>query len=110
MERETKEIVLPNGNKAVVKTYLTARESNEIKEVFNKAISMHLENGNMISDAIPASVLQEQEKKILALLVTSLDGDANNIYERLLDLKQEDYEALVQETNKIQKGNFQTAK
>ena len=110
MERETKEINTPGGHKAIIKTYLTARESNEIKEVFNKAISMHLENGQIVSDAIPATVLGEQEKKILALLLVSLDGDANNIYDRLLDFRQEDYDFLVQEVNKVQKGNFQTAK
>jgi hypothetical protein len=110
MERETKELTTPGGHKAIIKTYLTAREANEIKEVFNKAISMHLENGQIVSDAIPATVLSEQEKKVLALLLVSLDGDANNIYERLLDFKQEDYEFLVAEANNIQKGNFQMAK
>ena len=111
--RPTTTVTTPGGNKATIKTYLTARESNQLREVLYAGIKMSMSDlgsGTAQIKDIPATVLLEQERKALEVLVVSLNDSAENIADRLLDLPMEEYEALVAEVNKITKGNFQKEK
>jgi hypothetical protein len=113
MERETKEFTTPAGTKVVVKTYLTARESNQLRQALYAEIKMSMsdmETGKTEVKDIPATALLEQERKALEILIVNIDDSADNIADRLLDLRSEEYDAIVAEVNKITKPNFQGAK
>lgn len=113
MERPTTEITTPSGTKAVIKTYLTARESNQLKQVLfaNLKMSMtDLSSGKTEVQEIPATVLLDQERKTLELLIVSFNGSAENIIDRIFDLPTSEYDALVAEVNKVARPDFQKEK
>ncbi len=113
MERPTTEIVTSGGTKAVIKTYLTARESNQLKEVLyaNLKVSMtDLATGKTAVQDIPASVLLEQERKALELLIVSLNDSKENLADRILDLPSSEYDAIIAEVNKIARPDFRKEK
>jgi hypothetical protein len=104
-ERETREIVTPGGRKVVLRTYLTGRESNELKGVMYSALKMNMDDaqsGKVNVNDVPGTFLVEQERKALGFLVVSIDGDITTPVDKLLDLPSAEYEAVVKEVNKIQ--------
>lgn len=113
MDRPTTQIATPGGNKAVIKTYLTARESNQLKEVLYANLNMSmtdLSSGKTEVQSIPASVLLDQERKALELLIVSLNDSPEGVMDRLLDLPSDEYDAIVAEVNKIANPGFQKEK
>jgi len=105
VDRETKEITTPGGHKVVLKTYLTGRETNELKSVMYSALKMNMDDaqsGKVAVNDVPGTFIVEQERKALEILLVSLDGDATGPIDRLLDLPSAEYEAVIKEVNQIQ--------
>jgi len=106
MQRETKEIVLPSGIKVVVNAYLTARDANAIKEEMYRVMKIDLEDvddsGNpKMKGEVSAEFLLNQEKILLEKVVVSIGDSTENIKDRIYDLRNSDYQALVSEINKL---------
>lgn len=111
MDRETREFTTPSGKKVVVKTYLTGRESNSVKEGMFKHMKLDVSGaGEPVVSEIPGTLVIEQERTLLSLIVVSLDGKTDGLVEAILDLRNEDYQAIVAEVNKIYQGNLTPAK
>jgi hypothetical protein len=108
MSRETREITTPGGRKVVLHTYLTARESNELKKFILKDAKLSVVEGREVFEGLSAGIAIDQEQKLLELAVVSIDGKTENIGEQLLDLPDEDYRAIVDECGGLRAG-FQTA-
>ena len=53
-ERETKEITTPGGHKVVIKTYLTAREANALKQVIWSQLNLNIEDGKIVATRMAA--------------------------------------------------------
>src|SRR3954467_15193047 len=105
MSRETKEFTTPGGRKIVLNAYLTGREATQLKEVMYASLkisSADIQSGAINLTDIPASFLVEQERKALAFLLLSVDGAIDAPVDKLLDLPSSEYDAVVQEINKIQ--------
>ena len=81
-DRETKEFVTPGGIKLMIKTYLTARE------------------GMPVMDDSSATSIQKAQK-LAGVAVVSIDGDTNNISERLLDFSMQEYTATLKEITEL---------
>lgn len=113
MQRETTDFVTKSGTKVKLYTYLTAREANSIKEDIYKTMKIDTTSGASVkplSDTNGTIVL-EQEKKLLSLIVVSLNGaEINSNIESLLDLRNDDYQEIVTEVNRIYSTNFTPAK
>lgn len=90
--RETKEIEVA-GHKLVIKTYLTGRESNEVKAVLFKGIEIEAGAGD--KPKVPLANILPQELKTLELLVVSFDGIEQNVVEVIQDLPADAYDAVV---------------
>lgn len=106
MERELKKIITPSNKEVEIKTYITARERNELR-------SIYLKNAEISENAIKgfsATVADEAEKKLIELIVVSFDGSKENIMDRILDGSPEDYDFIIVEAGKINNGSFQSAK
>lgn len=100
MERETTELLTPAGHKAIVYTYITARELKQaIRDNFKNQTAS-------ASDAIKF----EQSIKLLDTVIVSLDDSADNLKERLDDLPAGDFATLITYTTGLVKGNFPTEK
>src|ERR1700675_3516832 len=104
-ERETKEFITPGGRKIILRTYLTGRESNQLKSVMFSALKMNMEDaqsGKVNVSDVPGTFLAEQERKALDILIVSIDGDTAAPVDKLLDLPASEYDAVVREVNAIQ--------
>lgn len=108
MEREKKSFNTPSGKEVIVRTYITGREANTIKAEMLKNMKLDLA-GNR-SGEVSGDVLIEQEKKLLNILVISIDGKTENVIEMILDLPNSDYQSIIKELNEIYTGNLTPAK
>jgi hypothetical protein len=108
MERETKKIKTPSGKEVELKTYLTARERNELRNIFLKGMTVEPSTAQI--KEISGELIEEAEKKLIEIVVVSFDNSAENIIGRILDGTPEDYDFIVSEANKISTGNFTKAK
>ncbi len=106
--RTTHEITTPSGKAVTLKSYLTARERNELRAVFLSNVSTDPANLQPKIADLSGELLERAERKILELAVVAYDGNSENVIERLLDGSPEDYDFVVVESNKI--GNFKPAK
>ena len=104
-DRETKQFITPAGHTIVLRTYLTGRETNELKSVMFSALKMSMEDaqsGKVNVSDVPGTFIVEQERKALDFLVVSIDGDITTPVDKLLDLPSGEYESVVKEVNAIQ--------
>ena len=109
MERDTKLITTPGGHTVVLKTYLSGRESKEIETVMYSALKMNPDNIEELPDGrkkikmsdVSAEFIVEQEKKLIEVMLVSIDGTAENAFERLLDLPSPEYDAVKAEIEKL---------
>lgn len=110
---ETIKIKTPSGKEAELKSYLTARERRQIREVYINSIKPEIgADGKPAMSGVSGEMLGKAEETLIQLAVISYDGSGENILGRLLDGTDnaEDYEFLADEAGKISKGNFTAAK
>jgi hypothetical protein len=104
LERETREFTTPGGHKVVVRTYLTGKESKELKAIMYADLKISptdATNGKPSLADIPVSFVLAQEDKAIEFLVVSLDGITENIADKLGDLPEPDYNTVLAEIQKI---------
>lgn len=108
MERETKEVTTPIGQqKVVLKEWLTGRERRDIRSVLLEEVNF--EQNTDSSEAKPAykihgSVLNKAQDKAFESVVVSVDGNAENIVNIILDMRDEDFDFIQKEIDKITGG------
>ena len=89
MERSTKEFTTPGGHIIVIYDYITG---GEVQEIARKAPK----------DAAASSAAQiDASNEALIILIRSLDGSADNLLPRLLDLPLADYQAISAEVQAL---------
>lgn len=110
MERETRKIKTLSGKEVELKSYLTARERNELRNIYLSNMKVGIEEDVPVLKEIPGSMVEQAERKLIELVVVSYDGSQENILERILDGSPEEYDFVVADANKIGKGNFPKAK
>ncbi len=105
----------------MLKTYINAREFNEIKKSFLAAIKIDLADATSekaaqeaISEAAKqislADISEANEQAAIKAIAQSYDGSPESIIERLLDASPEEYNFVSREVQKVQTGGFKTAK
>lgn len=111
MERETKVIETKSGNKIVIKTYLTGREANSIKEELYKSFKFNVSSKETGLDGdVTGEMALNQEKKLLSVIVVSVNGKTEGILDLLLDMHNDEYQQIVSEVNAVFSGNLAPAK
>ncbi len=112
MNRETKKLTTPSGKEFEVKTYLTAKERNELMAVFLEKVQVDPTTGEKKGDIFANELLDKGNRKVVELAVVSYDGSSENILERIENAghpqSSEDYDFIVAEANKL--GNFKQPK
>ena len=114
MERETRNLVTPNGKELVLKTYLTARERNGLRDVFLKNAKVPLNAEGIATNegmTVDATIITESQNSLIKIVVVKYgeisDGDA--ILNALLDSDPKEYDYVAEEAGKVN-GNFTQAK
>ncbi len=100
-KRETKEITTSGNHKVVIKTYATGREFNEIQNCYLKDAKLNVIGGVTKIEGFSPTSEFEATKKTLELLVVSLDGIAENLVDRILDLRVDDYNEIVEALKEV---------
>lgn len=110
-QRETRSVKTPSGKELVLKTYLTARERNELRGIFLGEMKVDTgETGKAEIKDLSGASLEKAEHKLIELAIVAYDGSAENILNRLLDSMPDEYDFAVREANKTHLGNFQPPK
>lgn len=104
---ETKEIITPIGEvKIILKSFITGRESREIKGVYFKGVKFKMEGQISKSEDIDMSkITEESENKAIDTVVVSVNGSEENKLDAILDMNVKDYDFVKDEVNKIINGD-----
>lgn len=104
---ETKELITPiGGAKIVLKSFITGRESREIKGVYFKGVKFKMENQVSKSDDIDMSkITEDSENKAIEVVVISVNGSEENKLDAILDMNVKDYDFVKDEVNKVINGD-----
>ncbi|MDD2230950.1 MAG: hypothetical protein PHY48_16300 [Candidatus Cloacimonetes bacterium] len=108
MKRETKKFNTPDGKEVEIRTFLNDRERNQLKSIFAADVKYNAKMEQINSEISGETMLKAQDE-LIKLAVVSFDGSAENIFERILD-GVGNYDAILEEANKIQTGNLPQAK
>lgn len=100
-KRETKEVKTSGGHTAVIKTYATGREFNEIQGVYLKSAQVNIINGQPAISGLSAETEMEASKKMIEMLVVMLDDSDENLVDRVLDLPLTDYNEVIEALSEI---------
>ena len=103
-QRETKEIITPIGkHKIVMKTYITGKEDKEIKKIWQN-IEVTIEKDKQTSKPINmGDRLEEAERKVVELVIVSVNGEIENIVDNILAMQKKDCTFVEKEINRITK-------
>ena len=103
INRETIEIETPNKHKVVLKSWLTGREKRGLKKPLMNRMKLDIEGKGVLEDAHLGELYEEMEDLTIKAVVVSVDGDTENVVEKVLNLKEEDYDFVLAEIDKIVK-------
>lgn len=98
---ELTNLTLPSGIVAVLKPWLTGREKRSLRNVFLKDVEIKTHGSDAETTGFKGSTIQEAEDAAIALVVIELDGKKEDILNRVLDLRSDDYDALLKAINSV---------
>lgn len=104
MERETKDLVTPLGNKVTIKTYLTGAESDDIMR--------GVLQGETSADKPTVRTTAGLDRVIATLraAIVSFNGVAEGAFDKINNLPLSERNFVMTEFNKVSNGDFQTGK
>lgn len=97
MNRETKIIFTPTDKHEIeIKTWLTGGEKRKITNaILNRAIFTK-QTSNFDDD-----IISHAQDIALTTIITKIDNSEENILQKILDLRSEDFDFIVNEINKV---------
>lgn len=103
MKRDTKEIITPIGkHKIVLNAWLTGREKRHLRNVLLQDVKFSVEKGKTKTEGVTtAEVIQRAEDEAIKTIVVSIDGQTEKILEKILDMRDKDFDFIIDEVNKI---------
>ena len=113
MERELKEITTKGGVKAKIKTWLTRDERDNIKYALINEVEIDVNEEDSDTkekvkepqmkqrSSFKGHVIRSREHAIITNVVASLEGSADKVLERFLQLRAEDADEIEEATQKL---------
>lgn len=104
---ETKEIITPVDNdKVILKSFITGRESREIKCIYSEAVKFRMEGKTSKSESVDMGELtRKTEDKTIEVVVVSVNGIKDNKVDAVLNMNSIDTDFVLKEINKITNGD-----
>lgn len=101
MERETKEIITPISKQSIkIKTYLTGRERRALTNIYiESGVEIDSETQNV--KGIKPEVIDKAQDLGWKTVIVSIDDTTDNIVDRILDMRSEDFEFVAKAVNEI---------
>lgn len=103
MQRETKEYETTKGTKYEIKTFLTAREVNEIRLRLTGDKEVGMESGEMKAKG---SELIDSQNFLIETAIVSYNGSTEKILDRLLDGNVTEFNEIALKAADLLKGNL----
>lgn len=99
------EFTTPNGTAVVMKGFISGGDSEDLQRVFMEGMKLKVdpETGELQRGAqeVPGTVLLDSAKKGIELLVLSINGSSENVYEAVRALPIPDYDMVVSKVNEL---------
>lgn len=103
--RDTKKIRTISGFDVELYTYITGREAREISNVFLEGMTFQVDaTGQTKTNEMSAGIASKAQDKAIELLVVSVNGDKENVLQKVLDLPKADFDEVLKEVDVIQNG------
>ena len=100
MERPTKVLETPiDKHKIEIKTWASGGEMEQIQEVWLEGMEMQV--GEDVKPTLKGSQLTKANHRLIETLVVKFDDSTDGIVEKVLDMKNEDYQFVIGELNEI---------
>lgn len=110
MERETVELTTPSGHKVTVLSYITGREKRELTNAYlGSNLNFSLDTQEV--KGIDANALNRAQEAAWRTLIQSIDGHKEgedlgegkrfSIVDSILDMREQDYDFIVEQVNAI---------
>jgi len=100
MERELKEIKIGNHT-FKVKAYITAGEKRYLRDILLKSAKIDFTSPEPKLGELSPEVVSEFENALITTLVVEMDGSSDNILNRVLEMKAEDFDELINKLDEI---------
>lgn len=101
---ETKRIITPNGIEAEIKEWISVKEKEAIERPFKK-YKMVIDQGKFEKVEVDVADISDESKKIaIETIVLSLEGSAENIYDRIMDMRAEDGQFILAAVDHVASG------
>jgi len=102
MERETLTIKTPiGGHEVMLKAWLTGRERRAFTSIFLKDTEITASGQTPQVTGLKGTIIEEAENLAFTTVIVSIDGDKENIIDRVLDMHANDYQTIVEKVNEI---------
>lgn len=99
--RPTIELKTPHGHVVVLKEYATGREKNALQNTYLEHTKISVVGNQPKIDEFSPKAEEATINKMLEMFVVSVDGVTEGVVDLVLDLRVEDYDAVVEGLNEI---------
>jgi len=101
--RTTTDIVTPNGHKVTLKDWISGREFEALSAPLLKLYKVNTNKGVIDEPTVSGEVMTEMNRIALETWLVSVDGATENVYDAVLDMRQEDYQFVKTAIDEISK-------
>lgn len=101
-KRETIKFKTPTGIEIEIYAYLTGREQRDIDAILINEMmgEVNMETGKPSVNTDLGEAQKKQEDKMIELMVVSIAGGTEDILNKILDMRAEDYKEVIDQLNK----------
>lgn len=113
MQRPTRTIETPKGNKVEVYTFLTAGERNKLWRMLFEHVKVDIEKAGkdaLVAEDMKANALLDAREKMLEMAVVGINGSKDRVFDQLNNLEPEEYDCILGELESLWNRVFQQAK
>lgn len=104
--RETLKFKTPIGNKEIeIKAWLTGQEQRTIRNPFFENASFGITGIEKFQ--FSSELINKAQDLAFEIVVVSIDGTKDNIIQRILDMRAEDFDFIVKKINEITSGKIE---
>lgn len=103
MERPTISVTTPESKHVVIlKEWITGREFESLNEPLLKNYKVS-SKGSIEDSEVSGSLISEMNRQALLVWIVSIDGSTENVVDKALDMRKEDYQFVVDKINELSK-------
>lgn len=107
MDRETKTIETPiNGHKVVIREWITGRERRELRRPFTEHMKVKSDRTGKAKVDLEntGKIIEQVEDNLIKMVVESVDGKEEGVLDAILDMREKDFNFVMEEIEKASGG------